>query len=206
MCSFWLPLLWASTFQPQPFSQMVQSAPIVIRGQVGDSYSDWGTNDEGSKEIFTYSDIQVTEVLQGTVDTTKITIRELGGEKDGAILHIPGTSTYSPGEDVVILLNEPTKDKTYPVRGMSLGKYNVVSQPDGTLSLQGETAEHWNLNELRELLKKRSSPEKTVSIPTPTAIPSEIPFVPSTKFSMPPAWTYLLVLLGLVLILVLVKR
>ena len=206
MSFFWLPLLWASTFDPQPFSETVQSAPIVVRAEVQDGYSDWGINDSGVKQIFTYYKLHVTEVLRGTVNTKKITIREMGGEKDGVTVTIPGTSVYRPGEDVVVLLKEPTKEEAYPVRGMSTGKYIVVTQPDGTLSLQGESSEPWTLHDLRKLLKKNTLADKIASTPTPWNIPLEIPPPPPEEIAMPPAWTYFLALLGLILILVLVKR
>src|SRR5689334_6400670 len=73
---------FATTFYAQPFPETVQQAPIIVRGKTGASYADWSKTGE-NKNIYTYTDLQMTEVLKGKQIGPSILIREMGGQKDG---------------------------------------------------------------------------------------------------------------------------
>ncbi len=132
-------LAGASSFYEQPFPETVRSASSIVRGRIGKSEARWTTLSDGSKHLFTYYDVQVAEGLKGVAPAGPIRIRELGGEKDGVSLQVSGTARFAPGEDVVVMLGEPSSsgDGAFPVAGMMMGKYDVEKGADGKEYLSG---------------------------------------------------------------------
>ena len=118
----------ASSFYEQPFPDTVRGAPNIVRGKIGKSETRWTTLPDGSKHLFTYYDVDVTEGFKGgTHPGAPIRIRELGGSKDGVSLNVSGTASFEKGEDVVVMLGENggVADGSYPLLGMMMGKFNL---------------------------------------------------------------------------------
>jgi hypothetical protein len=169
----------ATTFMPVPFSTSVQNAPIILRGKVGMSYPEFAQDADGGKRIFTFTEIQPTEVLKGNVRTeaSSLIIREMGGEKDGIGYHIPGTAQFQQGEDTVIFLRPAERDSTFDVHGMMMGKYNIVTDAQGQEALDGPglrsdplaPPEKWTLDRLRKLIAEQAD---SGAVRTPTAAAS----------------------------------
>src|ERR1700722_13674794 len=91
------PTAWATTFMQQPFPAAVSDAPVVVRGKIGNSTADWGSMWDGQKRIYTYYDFALAEVLKGPVAGTpghSITIREMGGAKNGVGMQVAGTARF----------------------------------------------------------------------------------------------------------------
>jgi hypothetical protein len=167
----------ATTFIPRPFPAHVQDAPLIVRGKVGTVYSDWVATSDGGKRIYTFTEIQLTEVLKGKVAGSSIQARELGGEKDGLGMQVPGTAQFDRGEDVVVLLGERNGDGSHDMQGMMMGKFNVVRDPGGrevltggALSFSGhvhdagqgqdganQDKKTWSLDDLRELIRSQEA-------------------------------------------------
>ena len=74
------------------------------------SYPEWGKDSRGTKRIYTFTELQTSEVFKGNASSPSMVIREMGGEKDGVGLNIPGTSRYDRGEDVVVFLRDKNED------------------------------------------------------------------------------------------------
>ena len=110
---------------------------MVVRGKIGPSTTKWSMGIDGSKRIYTYIELQIDEVFKGDVKGHTLTMRELGGEKDGVGMQVSGTAQFNLGEDTVVFLDQAQidqggsapKDEYYDVRGMMMGKFNVV-RPD----------------------------------------------------------------------------
>lgn len=98
--------------------------------------SDWFDDEQGARRIHTYTQFDVAEVIKGEMPSSLITIRTLGGEKDGVGMTIAGAAVFQEGEEVVVMLDSEQKDGSFPVRGMMLGKLKVESA-DGELYLSG---------------------------------------------------------------------
>lgn len=133
-------LVLASSFFEQPFPDSVRGAPVIVRGKVGKSEAQWSTLSDGTRQLFTYYDVDVVEGLKGKPRTgTSIQIRELGGSKDGVSTQISGTAQFSPGEDIVVMLSDPNESSanSYPVQGMMMGRFGIEKGPDGKEYLQG---------------------------------------------------------------------
>ena len=128
------------------------------------SYAEWGTTSDGGKQLFTHYELQVSEIFKGNASGPTIIMRELGGEKDGVGLQVPGTSQFNRGEDVVVLLRDKNPDASFDVQGMMMGKYTIELNENGIASLSGPGAlnEHWTLDQLRTLIHSEA---KSVSVP-----------------------------------------
>jgi hypothetical protein len=128
-----LPLGWSTTFVNRPIGDVVKEADSIVRGRTGDAYSDWGKT---TRQIFTYTNFVVTEVLKGKISETKILLRQPGGSKDGMEMGVPGAASFSPGEDVVVLLGKKNQDDgSYDVPGLATGKFNIVAGDNGEPTL-----------------------------------------------------------------------
>lgn len=138
LLSSYVPLAHATTFYERPFPDAVKDAPIVLRAKVGMSYGHWVHGNDGSKRLYTYYEMQVDEVLKGSAKGPTIIVREVGGEKDGVGMQVPGSAQFKRGEDVVVFANdERDKDGAYDLRGMMMGKYNVSKNEAGEEILTG---------------------------------------------------------------------
>lgn len=131
--------VFATTFVPVPFSQTVKEADTIVRGRIGESHVDWSkTGGDGSKRIYTYYEIQVDEVVKGGIGNSKTVImRQMGGEKDGVGMSIPGAAKFSPGEDVVVMLGAELSDQTHDLMGLMTGKLQVLRDEKGQEVLKG---------------------------------------------------------------------
>ena len=153
----------ASQFYPQDLSTTLEGANNIIRGKVGASRSEWSKTPEGNQGLFTYTEVEVRETLKGKTQSKKVLIRELGGEKNGMTMSIPGTVQLTKGEDVVLLLGSGGMDQnseTYPIMNMSFGKLVVTKDENGKEILKGPALnanppsgeKYWGILELKSLI------------------------------------------------------
>ncbi len=173
----------ASSFYEQPFPETVRNAPTIVRGKIGKSETQWTTLPDGSKHLFTYYDVDVSEGFKGGA-RGPIRIRELGGTKDGVSLNVSGTAAFDKGEDVVVMLGEANSQiySSYPVMGMMMGKFNLEKGADGKEYLRGpgigstinpglrnehstESTAQISLEALRDIIKTQASEAKAAPSP-----------------------------------------
>jgi hypothetical protein len=130
---------WASSFYEAPFPDTVRNASNIVRGKIGKSEAQWVALADGSKRLFTFYDVEVTEGFKGKAKTGTIRIRELGGEKDGVGMRVSGSADFALGEDVVVMLGNAVtgSENTYPLSGMMMGKYSLEKGADGKEYLRG---------------------------------------------------------------------
>ena len=128
---------WATSFVEQPFPDTVKEAPVLVRGKVGTSYTNWAVGIDGTKRIYTFIDLQLTEALKGPQLGSSVIMRQIGGEKDGIGLEVAGTAHFEKGEDVVVMLGKANEDGSRDVYGLMMGKYNVDRAEDGRECLRG---------------------------------------------------------------------
>lgn len=160
LSSVLLHFAYATTFYPAPFPSSVYDAPVIVRGTIGTRNSDWNQDADGIKRLFTYYSLQVKEAFKGNISGSSIKIRELGGEKDGVGLEVPGASQYQQNEDVIVFLKNQSSDGSYEVEGMMMGKYNIQKDQNNTEYLIGASIDRnskWTLNALRNLIREQSS-------------------------------------------------
>lgn len=159
----------ATSFVPIPLTSQVGEADTIVRGKTGQGYSDYGPRNDGGRSIYTYYQLQVSEVLKGDVaPSSSISIREMGGEVNGVGMQVAGASHFDPGEDVVVFLGPKNPDGSYDVKGLSSGKYNIRTDDDGTENLLG-LVQNETMASLRKVVREQSHQHPK---PTHSATPS----------------------------------
>lgn len=115
----------STTFAPQPFEQVLEDSPVIIRGKIIDRKVDYAQVSEGVRQLYTFYRIEVAETLKGPIPAKNdLTFREMGGEKDGVGMQVSGTAEFSTDENVVVFLGMPGVDGVYSLRGLMTGKLN----------------------------------------------------------------------------------
>lgn len=184
----------ASSFYAQPVPNSIRDAPVIVRGKAGASRSGWGTDPDGTKRIYTYTDIEPTEVFKGEASGNPITIRDLGGEMGDVGLHVPGASQYTKGEDIVVLLRERNGDGAFDVQGMMMGKFDVETTADGVEvlsgpALQGAASESWTVEKLRQTISDQGDRKPQGIQPVQEKNPKPDNPSPSPSIGAPPLQT-----------------
>ena len=184
----------------RPFQDTVQEAPTIVHGKVGMSYSDWGKTADGGKRLYTFYELLISEVLKGNASGNSLIMREIGGEKDGVGLQVPGAAQFNRGEDVVVMLSGKNEDGSYDVWGLTMGRYVVQKDESGQESVVGAgitakgdeqgivhpddidsnvkvSASQWTLDRLRQLIQTQASQNGKVISKT-SASPA-VPIIPN---------------------------
>ena len=196
---------FATSFIQLPFPETVEKTQNIVRGIIGTKDVRTVQMRDGADRVFTYFQLNISEVLKGKVTRNPILIRSLGGEKDGVGLSIAGAVDFNPGEDVVVMLMEENSDSSFDVRSLMMGKMTLRKDMDGNEYLVGPVLdghnEHrvqggqpdpnagkkWSLADLRELVKSQGAEaigpdlqKKQEVVPVKTLPPSSAPKLQST--------------------------
>jgi hypothetical protein len=124
---------YPTTFAPQPFEQVLEDSPVIVRGKIMDRKVDYAQVSEGVRQLYTFYRIEIAESLKGpTPAKNELTFREMGGEKDGVGMQVSGTAEFATDENVVVFLGLPGADGVYSLRGLMTGKLNFSPSPGGT--------------------------------------------------------------------------
>ncbi len=114
----------ATTVMETTLEQRVDFADVIVRGTVTEVWTELDDNDT----IWTRAQIEVAEVLKGDPDLEVVVADQLGGTWAGMHMPMPGAARFSPGEEVVVLLDQLTSGYLVPV-AMRQGKYSVQYDP-----------------------------------------------------------------------------
>jgi len=83
----------------------------------------------------TVSTVRTSQWLRGE-PTAMVSIRELGGVTDDVAMHIEGTPSYRPGEEVLVFLCRDAEHRNdYRTCGMAQGKFTIVRGVPGMPSV-----------------------------------------------------------------------
>ncbi len=101
---------------------MAHTAPVIVRGQVGQREARW---DDARRSIFTYSEIQVTEVIKGRASSTLL-VRQPGGVVGEIGARVEGVAAFREGEQVVLFLEAaPDEPSVFGVWSLAAGKVSL---------------------------------------------------------------------------------
>ncbi len=178
----------ATSFYIRPFEEFTRDSHNIVRGRLHQPHSEFGITSSGERNVHTYAEIEVLEVLKGRITGSSIQVRKLGGTKDGTTLHIPGSPEFQDGEVSVFFLGPENEDHSYEVTGLELGKFGL-SDKSGETELTGglftfsngpeareaigpgvaENKRVWTLKQLKELIaiQKEASPPPANASPGP---------------------------------------
>ncbi len=115
----------ASTVIVPSDEEMIIGARAIVRGRVLFSTSDF---DERRQSIFTYTTLEVYQVLKGSISSKQIVIKEPGGILRGRGSYIVGIPRFNQSEEVLLYL-DTWPDGSLRVYQWYLGKYNVIRNP-----------------------------------------------------------------------------
>ena len=117
---------WGTSFIQKSFPDAVGDAPVIVRGVIGMSYSDYGKNPADQKNIYTLYELTPSEVFKGSLsDNGRVFVRQMGGVKEGVSLGIPGAARFSRGEEVVLFLGSANIDGSHDIFGLMMGKFRI---------------------------------------------------------------------------------
>ena len=101
--------------------EMTDHSNAIVVGKVKSLRSQWGN--DGTK-IYTYITVSVEKCIKGTLQSSEITIRQLGGEVGGIGLKVVGAPEYKEGEEILTFL-EGCESDGFQCVGMAQGKYTI---------------------------------------------------------------------------------
>lgn len=131
---------WATSFVRVSDAALVDQAPLVIAGRIGEK----SVHDQENRPVTDYP-VTVLEVLKGRVPETQLTLRIPGGIRaDGSGLYLYGAPKFEPGEEALLFLARAPDGSYRPVQ-WSLGVFHRGR--DG----QGRALALRDLSELREI-------------------------------------------------------
>jgi hypothetical protein len=104
--------------------QLVDGSARIVQGRCLRTWSAW---DATHQNIWTHSEIQVTDALKGDAGQT-VVVSELGGEVGDLSMRVEGMPQYQPGEEMVLFLYQ-TPIGLWRTRGLGQGKFSVLRDP-----------------------------------------------------------------------------
>ncbi len=116
----------ATTMVYRSVDELFSMSDAVVRGTVVEHVTYWA--DDGT--MYTDWTVYVDEVLNGNVQGV-ITLRQMGGDLDDLMLHIPGDAQISDGDHLIVFMRE--LDGVHYLTAMG--------QAVMTVSLQGDVGE-----------------------------------------------------------------
>lgn len=119
----------ATTILYQTLEKRIITASKIIRGKIISKRSFWTAN---KRSLYTDYTMLVYERLKGTAPK-HLTFRQLGGQLDGHITHVPGSARYKLNEEVVLFFEPQRRPGFLFVMDLAAGKYNVVRSGNQTL-------------------------------------------------------------------------
>jgi hypothetical protein len=109
--------------------EMVKAAVAIVHGRVAKVQPRL----ESSGWVVTDVTLEVTAMLKGQKQST-VVLTQMGGTFGGMTTRVPGTSVYTPGEEVVVFL-EQGGNGTLCEMGVGAGKF-VVTRQGGQVLVQ----------------------------------------------------------------------
>jgi hypothetical protein len=160
--------------------------------------ADWHIDAFGEKRIYTTVSMEVNEwirPLQAPSRTLKL--RQVGGEKDGVHLEIPGSAQFVEGEEGVFFGKASNEAGVYDVLGLMLGKLKVEKAADGSEVLKGgilaqrptDGGKHdlWTLQKLRQWSREHPEVKEANHALPASASTSTFPSATHSELSQKPS-------------------
>jgi hypothetical protein len=114
--------LSASQFIQMPFDDVARQATYIVRGEVGETWSQW---DSAREVIYTYATIHVSRYFGETTGPDTLLVREVGGTVDGYTQEAIGFPAIRRGEKVVLMLSKWDDSTDLRIHAYNQGKYLV---------------------------------------------------------------------------------
>lgn len=156
-------LVFGSSLTPRPLKERAKLADRVAVVQVLSQRVELREGDV--KQMFTHTEVLVGEVLKGPLATAgldRITITQLGGRYGLWEAHVPGDTTFVPGETALVLLKCSPTPNQCGLYGLAEGKVQLVGNDAFVFDLASNTHARRPvaevLNEVRSALAPPPAP------------------------------------------------
>ncbi len=139
--------VWSTTLLKLSFEDLVRTSPVIVRAE---ALGNETTTDAATGRSHILTTFKVLETLRGTVGET-LTVRQLSGFGKTHSMKLPGNTTFSIGDEVVLFLFQRSEEgQVYFLRGMTQGRFQVNQDPDSgkklvRRSLNNVRLMQWNL-------------------------------------------------------------
>ncbi len=157
VCIVWLPGLASATMVLYtPLPQMTEKSDLIVHAEV---IGQKVVRDEAGR-IKTHSSLRVIESVRGATKGETLKLSQVGGELDGEVAHVVGTSRFSVGEQVVIFgARLPNRVVMFAV---GVGKYRVFEEGGRTYAMP-------EIGDVQFVARGSSGGLEPVKYPVPTA-------------------------------------
>lgn len=99
--------------------RMTKESQLIVYGKVISQYSIWE-----DKSIYTYTTIEIYDVLKGNYKSKKVVVKQMGGTVGYISQVVDGTPKLKLGKEVVLFLRD--WKGAYWIHSIVLGHYNVI--------------------------------------------------------------------------------
>lgn len=99
--------------------RMTKESQLIVYGKVISQYSIWE-----DKSIYTYTTIEIYDVLKGNYKSNKVVVKQMGGTVGYISQVVDGTPKLELGKEVVLFLRD--WKGAYWIHSIVLGHYNVI--------------------------------------------------------------------------------
>ena len=160
---------------------LLRSSDVVATAHVAGV--DVGRDPE-TTAIYTYVALDVTEVLKGSVQPRRITLKQLGGVLGDEALVVFDQATFSSGEDVLVFLEIRPRDRSLYTASLWQGKWTLDRDPTTNERIATRAAptdrdrgvlrpdvERWTLTPMLERLRSAARRDAPKSSLTPNVHP-----------------------------------
>ena len=113
--------LMALTVELIGLERMTRESQIIIYGKVISSYSVWE-----DKSIYTYTTIEIKELIKGEYKSQKIVVKQMGGTVGYISQVVDGTPKLEIGKEVVLFLRD--WKGAYWIHSIVLGYFQVYEE------------------------------------------------------------------------------
>lgn len=101
--------------------RMTKESQLIVYGKVISQYSIWE-----DKSIYTYTTIEIYDVLKGNYKSNKVVVKQMGGTVGYISQVVDGTPKLELGKEVVLFLRD--WKGAYWIHSIVLGHFNVIEE------------------------------------------------------------------------------
>lgn len=113
--------LYSLTVEYIGLERMTKESQLIVYGKVISSYSTWE-----DKSIFTYTTIEIKELIKGEYKSQKIVVKQMGGTIGYISQVVDGTPKLEIGKEVVLFLRD--WKGAYWIHSIVLGHFQVYEE------------------------------------------------------------------------------